>query len=268
MAPADWRGLPVRVASALVLAPPALAALYAGPPYSDVMVLLACGVGAWEWSRLCRAGRIDAAGLVTIAAVVAAVAAGAWGSFAVAGWIMAAGAMAATALATRNGQAAALWPGFGVVYLAAAGLAFVWLRGHDEGGARIVLWLIAVVAATDVGAYFAGQAIGGPKLAPAISPKKTWAGLIGGMVLAVAVGAGAAALIGRETLWQFALLGVALAITSQLGDLLESSLKRRFGAKDSSSLIPGHGGVLDRIDGLLAGALMLGGLSLLTKGPN
>ena len=246
-----------------------MAALYAGPPYSDALVLLVCGVGTWEWARLCRAGRIDTAGLATVVAVVAAVAAGAWGSFVVAGWIVAAGAMAATVLASRDGQGPALWPGFGVVYLAAAGLAFVWLRGHDDdAGRNVVLWLIAVVAATDVGAYFAGRAIGGPKLAPTISPNKTWAGLVGGVILALAVGAGLATLAGRGALWQFALLGVALAITSQLGDLLESSLKRRFGAKDSSNLIPGHGGVLDRIDGLLAGALMLGGLSLLTKGPS
>jgi phosphatidate cytidylyltransferase len=266
LAPVEWRGLPVRVVSALVLAPPALATLYAGPPYSDALVLLVCGLAAWEWARLCRLGRIDAAGAIAIAAVVAAVAASAWGDFALAGWVMATGAMASVLLTSRDGQAAAIWLGLGVVYLSAAGLAFVWLRGHDELGWHIVVWLIAVVVATDVGAYFAGRAIGGPKLAPSISPKKTWAGLIGGAVLALVVGIGVAALMGREALGHFALLGVALAITSQLGDLLESSLKRRFGTKDSSNLIPGHGGVLDRIDGLLAGALMLGGLNLLTKG--
>lgn len=124
---------------------------------------------------------------------------------------------------------------------------------------RWTLWLIAVVAATDIGGYFAGRFIGGPKIFPRISPKKTWSGTVGGWVMAMVVsgiflanGYGSPALL---------LLTLLVSIASQAGDLAESSMKRRAGVKDSSNLIPGHGGLLDRFDGLLGGCLMIGILS-------
>jgi phosphatidate cytidylyltransferase len=136
-------------------------------------------------------------------------------------------------------------------------VALVWLRG-DVGGARLILWLMATVWATDIGAFFAGRLIGGPKLAPRISPKKTWAGLIGAMASAGLVGIVADFSVpGAPGAAVLAAAGAVMAVVAQAGDLGESWVKRHFGAKDSSALIPGHGGLLDRVDGLLAAALAL-----------
>ncbi len=145
--------------------------------------------------------------------------------------------------------------GMVAICAAAAGL---WHIRADLGFAA-ALWLFAMVWATDVGAYFAGRAFGGARLAPAISPSKTWSGLVGGMVAALVVGAtlGDRAGITGVPLW----IGLAVAVLAQAGDLLESWMKRRAGVKDSGRLIPGHGGLFDRVDGLLPVALVLGGLA-------
>lgn len=167
-----------------------------------------------------------------------------------------------------------IWPGvlartgwmiFALVYLGFGCLALIALR---NAAMEIVLALIALVIATDVGAYFAGRAIGGPKIAPRISPSKTWAGLGGGMLGAALVGAAAGYLaempddlLGGDWPW-FALGGAGLAVVAQAGDFFESWLKRRAGVKDSGRLIPGHGGLFDRVDGLLA-VLFLAGIASL-----
>jgi phosphatidate cytidylyltransferase len=136
-------------------------------------------------------------------------------------------------------------------------MAFVILRGASDAGMLTIMWLFAVVWAADICAYFAGRLIGGAKLAPRISPKKTWAGLWG----AVAGGAAAGLAVGwaasPANLVLVAVLGGVLAVVEQLGDLFESALKRHYGVKDSGRLIPGHGGVLDRVDGLVAATLVL-----------
>jgi len=145
----------------------------------------------------------------------------------------------------------------GVFYVAVPAASLVWLRqlhvaNHPAAGAEVVLYVLFVVWATDIGAYFAGRRIGGKKLAPRISPNKTWAGLIGGMVSASIVGGICAVFTPYPPSWVAGMdLGILLAVISQVGDLFESWLKRRIGAKDSSTLIPGHGGLLDRVDGLV-----------------
>ncbi len=145
--------------------------------------------------------------------------------------------------------------GYGYVALPCASL--IWLRNAEfasdlNGGAHVVLYLLFVVWATDISAYFAGKRIGGPKLAPALSPNKTWAGLLGGMTAAAAIGAICASFTPYPlSLVGCALLAMLLAVVAQAGDLFESWLKRRAGVKDSGTLIPGHGGLLDRIDGLV-----------------
>jgi phosphatidate cytidylyltransferase len=125
-----------------------------------------------------------------------------------------------------------------------------------------LLWVLALVWATDTGAYIAGRRIGGAKLAPRISPNKTWSGLGGGIAAAALVGAVAALWLGTSSVWLLLGVSAALAIVEQVGDLAESAFKRRFGVKDSSDIIPGHGGVLDRVDGLLAVIVAVAGLSL------
>lgn len=150
----------------------------------------------------------------------------------------------------------AKWLIAGALYIAIPSGALIWLRGESTPGMITIFWLFAVVWSADIAAYLSGRGIGGPKLAPSISPKKTWAGFIGGVTCATVV-AGAFALYWDESPLSLALWGAVVAIASQAGDLLESGVKRRFGVKDSSALIPGHGGVLDRVDALVAGAVAM-----------
>jgi phosphatidate cytidylyltransferase len=150
------------------------------------------------------------------------------------------------------------WPAVavaaGVLFLGLAGATMIWLRADAAVGRANVFFLMLAVWATDIGAYLAGRWLGGPKLAPAISPGKTWSGAIGGLFAAVLVGLLFVRLLGGATLWRAALVLGGLSAVSQGGDLLESALKRHFGVKDSGHLIPGHGGLMDRLDGMLAAA--------------
>jgi phosphatidate cytidylyltransferase len=150
----------------------------------------------------------------------------------------------------------------GAIYCGMTLAALLIIRGAEHGLA-LSLWTLAIVVATDVGAYFAGRAIGGPKLAPRISPNKTWAGLVGGMVLAALAGMLVAGQGGLDL--AFAWAGAGLAVVAQLGDLFESWMKRLAGVKDSGRLIPGHGGVWDRIDGLVPVAWVVAALVLLSR---
>jgi phosphatidate cytidylyltransferase len=146
----------------------------------------------------------------------------------------------------------------GLVYTGLAILALGWLRLNPDAGRAILLFLLFVVWSSDVGAYVAGRLFGGRKLAPSISPGKTWSGAAGGLAAAILVGF-FGALLWRGPILPGILASMALGVASQLGDLLESGAKRRFGVKDSGRLIPGHGGLLDRLDGLMAASLLAGG---------
>ena len=157
-----------------------------------------------------------------------------------------------------------LWLAAGFVYIAVPCIALSWLRATPETGLAIILWLLAVVWATDIGAYFAGRGIGGPKLAPRISPKKTWAGLAGGMIAAGAVGAVTAAVLELPGTLGLIAFSMALAVVAQGGDLVESAVKRHFKVKDSGTIIPGHGGLLDRLDGLLTAAPAVAAVALMS----
>jgi phosphatidate cytidylyltransferase len=153
---------------------------------------------------------------------------------------------ASLALAERR-----IWVAGGVPYAGALALAPIVLRSDGEHGFLAVIFLFAIVWTTDIGAYFVGRAIGGPKLVPQVSPNKTWAGALGGMAAAVVVAVAAAKAAALTNLFAIAMLAVVLSVCAQGGDLFESILKRRFGAKDSSRLIPGHGGLMDRLDGFV-----------------
>jgi len=143
------------------------------------------------------------------------------------------------------------WTAAGFLYAAAAEIASVLVRLDQTKGFAALILILLVVWVTDIGGYFAGRGIGGPKLWPRVSPKKTWAGAVGGFAASLVVAAGFAAL-GLGKTGPILLLGAALSVASQLGDLFESAVKRRFGVKDSSHIIPGHGGLLDRLDGFVA----------------
>jgi phosphatidate cytidylyltransferase len=162
------------------------------------------------------------------------------------------------------------WLLLGLFYVSLPCLALLWIR-NLPGGLETLLWTLALVWATDTAAYVAGRGIGGPRLAPRISPNKTWAGLAGGVVGAALVGLAAALLRGGPAdaalpgeMWRLVALSGVLALVEQAGDLVESAVKRHFGVKDSGNLIPGHGGVLDRVDGLIAVSLAVAGLSALS----
>ena len=146
-----------------------------------------------------------------------------------------------------------------------------WGSSQPDGqgdGLTLLLWLLLTVWATDIFAFFVGRSLGGPRLAPRISPKKTWSGLAGGVLAAVAVGLAFAYGLDSSKNWAFPMvLGALLALIAQAGDLMESGLKRRFGVKDSSNLIPGHGGVLDRIDGLMPTSIAVAILIWLGEAP-
>ena len=159
-----------------------------------------------------------------------------------------------------------LWIATGLFYAAVMVVAPVVLRTDAEFGFAVMVLLFAVVWSTDIFGYFAGRAIGGPKLLPAVSPKKTWAGAVAGAAGAVAVTVLAARWFGLVDLGAIAAVALVLSVVSQFGDLLESWIKRRFGAKDASHLIPGHGGVMDRLDGFWAAALVGAAIGLARGG--
>jgi phosphatidate cytidylyltransferase len=143
----------------------------------------------------------------------------------------------------------------GIGYALAASIASSMVRRDPDSGFAALMLVLLTVWATDIGGYFAGRLIGGPKLWPQVSPKKTWAGAVGGFVASLAVAVGFAAFdLGK--FMPLLLLAAALSVAAQLGDLFESAVKRRFGVKDSSHIIPGHGGLMDRLDGFVAAIVL------------
>ena len=158
------------------------------------------------------------------------------------------------------------WLGTGALYLGLASIAFLWLRTDGISGRETTLWLLAVVWSVDIGAFLCGRIIGGPRLAPVISPGKTWAGLIGGLAGAGVAGAVTATVLDQDGVGPLAAGSAALGIVVQAGDLAESWAKRKLGVKDSGNFIPGHGGMLDRVDGLLAASAVVGLIGMMNDG--
>jgi phosphatidate cytidylyltransferase len=242
-----------RILSALVLAPLALGLVALGGLAFALWIALAAALMAREWARMTAADRVGAAAIVVGAGAVAGIGATAagippWQS----GFGLLAGMVLIYGLARSDGVEAPGWLAAGLLAIGLPSLAFVWLRDQPVGGRSMIFWLLAVVWATDIGAYVVGRSLGGPRLAPRISPNKTWAGLLGGVVSAALVSGLVAAVLDGAGLAVAALIGGGLAVVAQAGDLGESLVKRRFGVKDTGALIPGHGGLLDRVDGLLA----------------
>jgi len=207
---------------------------------------------AREWDRLTGGAGSGLLGLASSLALLVILALGYYGH---GGWALLALLPAVLVVAGlgRLAGRSMVWPVLGLFWLGLPCLALLWLRMGDNG-MLAVTWLFLAVWFCDTGAYFAGRGIGGPKLAPRISPKKTWSGLLGGMFLAAAASALLAVVLAQKDAVQFAVLGALLALISQCGDLAESALKRHFDVKDSGALIPGHGGILDRVDGVLFAA--------------
>ena len=242
--------LATRIISALVMAPAALLAAWWGGYAFAALAAAAAAAMAWEWHRMV-AGRFAVAGWISALAGGAA-ALGAVDRPGLSLALVAGAALASTALAPLHQERGRLWVGLGSLYTGLPAVALVWLRQGGDLGLPTLLWLLLLVWATDTGAYAAGRGLGGPLLLPRVSPKKTWAGLGGGVVCAGLAGLGVGYWLEGRVMVGVVLASGLLAVVAQAGDLMESWVKRRCGVKDSSNIIPGHGGVLDRLDGLLA----------------
>ncbi|MGY3605506.1 MULTISPECIES: phosphatidate cytidylyltransferase [unclassified Bradyrhizobium] len=241
------RNLLMRIIAALVLAPVAIAIAYAGGVLWTLLVTLAA-IGLYvEWLMVIGAGhtlRMTMAGALALAAAGLCLGAGRLDA---AVSVLAIGLIVIAVISSEQRR----WTIAGFCYAAVAEVASVLLRQDPEEGFVALLFVLLVVWATDIGGYFAGRSIGGPKLWPRVSPKKTWAGAVGSFVGSLVVAAGFA-VFGLGAVVPLLVLGAVLSVVSQFGDLFESAVKRRFGVKDSSHLIPGHGGLMDRLDGFVA----------------
>jgi phosphatidate cytidylyltransferase len=255
--------LALRICSALVLVPLALGAAYLGGWPFAVLWGLAAMVVLWEWNSLV-AGSDQRIVLTTGGASLAlAIALVLTGHLLAAVIVLAISTLGVASLAPAKRRT---WIAAGVPYAGALGVAPIVLRSDNGEGFLAIIFLFAVVWTTDIAAYFAGRAIGGPKLMPRVSPNKTWSGAIGGTLAAVVVALALAKVTALTGLFAIAMLAVILSICAQGGDLFESFLKRRFGAKDSGHLIPGHGGLMDRLDGFVTASVVAALIGLLRGG--
>jgi phosphatidate cytidylyltransferase len=257
----ETRNLLTRIAAALVLAPLALATAYAGGFLWAALVTLAA-IGLYvEWLSVVSTAR--ELRLVAVGAAALAVSGVCLALARVdASLVVLAVGLAAVALLGRQRRG---WSAAGFLYSAVAQVASVLVRFDPMTGWEALVLVLLVVWATDIGGYFAGRGIGGPKLWPRVSPKKTWAGAVGGFLGSLLVAAGCAGLgLGKPT--PLLALAAVLSVAAQLGDLLESAVKRHFGVKDSSHIIPGHGGLMDRLDGYIAAVLLAAIIGFLRGG--
>lgn len=266
--PADsaWRDLGVRAAAAALLIPFVIGCVWLGGTVYEILLLILAGLMIWEWCRLVFSSEERPVQVLVFvvgcAMSFALVKLGQplYATFALtAAWAVSVGYAAI-------GGAANFWRFCGLPYIVLPVLALFYLRAEPLLGLVAIIWLLAVVWATDTCAYFAGRLIDGPKLSPRYSPKKTWSGLAGGMI-----GAGVAAVLvtywaGLPGLLMAGALGAVTAFVSQAGDIFESACKRHFNVKDSGALIPGHGGILDRVDGLLFAAVFVAGVGFARHG--
>ena len=246
----DWNNLGMRAASAGVLIPAAVAAVYFGGWVLLLVVSVAVSLLALEWGGMSAPGAPIRVAAAVMAAVLLALFSAYYGHYRIAWAIAGVGAVVAAivgrSLSERPADAA-----YGVVYIAPAVLALFWLRAMPNGISWTIM-LLAVTWAADIFAFAVGNLLKGPKLWPRFSPNKTWSGFFGGLIGAMAAGVVVSLLWTAElTIGAAALVGLAGGIATMAGDLWESMLKRRFGVKDSGDLIPGHGGLLDRVDGLM-----------------
>ena len=240
----------VRTISAVILGVAVLFITWLGGIAFKFLTILIMALLFHEWFRIVHTRALSRpvwiAGALTMAVVSAALLLG----WTVVAWPLTIAGAAVTGLLRRlEGQD--LWPSLGLIYAGFFGASFIELRNGGEFGFAMMIVLFATIWCTDILAFFGGRAVGGPRLAPAISPKKTWSGFLFGLLGGAVGGAIAAVLFGATSILWIAFLAVVLSLAGQLGDLFESAFKRRYGVKDSGNIIPGHGGVMDRVDSLI-----------------
>ena len=259
--------LGLRAASAVVLSAYGVASVLGGWPWYAIMIFLGGSMMGWEWGRLCGAGRHGAAGAAVTALVMGIGFIGIFGKFDLAIAIALIGMPVVWGLASWARESSPIWQASGMIWIACPILAMHWVFQADPVHGQFAgAWVMLVAFASDIGGYFGGRWIGGPKLAPRISPAKTWAGLAGGMACAVVVAVVAAYVYDPRLILSALVGGIVLGGVAPIGDLFESHVKRQFRVKDSSGFIPGHGGVLDRFDGLGAAMLAAGLCAVFNEG--
>jgi phosphatidate cytidylyltransferase len=237
-----------RVLSALLLAGVAFGLAWAGLlPFAGLVFVVALAM-SWEWSRVVRGDGFDLTLVVHAIAVATAVALASFGFVALGVAVLLIGTIIVLALEFGSHP---LLSAAGVMYAGLPAVALLWLRSDEPRGFLAILFIVLVVAATDTAAFAAGRLIGGPRLAPRVSPNKTWSGLAGGVAAAAGVAAVFAVVIAAPVA-PLAVVGLLMGLLAQAGDLAESALKRAFDVKDASQLLPGHGGFMDRMDGLVS----------------
>lgn len=255
-APGRFSGdLRPRVVSGLVLSALALVLDYHGGLPFALLVTAIGLVMSWEWGRIVRGQSFDLAFYVHAGGVLLAIALAQAGLAALG--VVAAAVAAVIVLPVSFGRRGLL-SAAGVLYVSLPALTLVWMRGAPSHGFLAVLFVLLLVAMTDIGAYFGGRLIGGPKLWPRVSPNKTWAGLITGVAASAGSAAVFASQVAGASIGRLAMAGLLLGLLAQCGDLAESALKRDAGVKDASQLLPGHGGFLDRMDGVVLAAIAAG----------
>lgn len=257
----DWSNLALRVASAVVLVPAALFAAWHGGWLFLLLISVGTALLSIEWGGMSAPRAPVRVAAAVTAAVLVAVFLAHLGYFKSA-WLAAPLGALAAALVARGVAERAIDAGYGVLYIAPAAVCLVWLRSTNQGH-WWTLMLFACTWSADIGAFAVGSLLKGPKLWPRFSPNKTWSGFIGGLAAA----SGAATLMAGLSVFRLdvraaALVGLAVGLATMAGDLWESALKRRFGVKDSGDLIPGHGGLLDRVDGLMFAVVVMAGARL------
>jgi phosphatidate cytidylyltransferase len=250
-----WTDLGVRTLSSVVLIPLVLACVWLGGVWFVILATLLGVLIAYEWSSIANAGNAQQFALLSLTAIVAGLLQSGHVDQMVCIAAVAALAIVTAVHATLGVGTPTFWSKIGALYVGLPTLALVFLRADEIWGAKAIVWVMVIVWSADVMAYFAGRLIGGPKLAPVLSPKKTWAGLGGAIV-----GASLASLVfglitSLDRIWPLVVLAAICAVLEQGGDIFESALKRFHGIKDSGNLIPGHGGIIDRVDGLIVVAV-------------
>ncbi|MFZ4122259.1 MAG: phosphatidate cytidylyltransferase [Caulobacterales bacterium] len=248
-----WSDLGPRVLSAAALIPAALWCAWAGGPWLAGATGAAVVIMSFEWARMSAPKRLGVSWALTFVGAFGGVVLASWGAMTWA-WLWLFGWSLLSAVFAERGVGR-LEQALGALYVGVPPALFLWLRSHDPGGVVVILGLFVIMWSADMAGYFAGRLIGGPRVAPAISPHKTWAGVLAGFFAGGLAGVGCGFAFGGPLLvWGTA--GVTLAVVGLSGDLLESLVKRRFGVKDASRIIPGHGGMLDRLDGLITATLV------------
>jgi phosphatidate cytidylyltransferase len=251
--------LQARILSALVLVAIAVLGVYLGGIGTGVIAAAFVAIVHAEWASVTEGATLPSAVYTVVVAVATAISG--------LGLILPAIVIVLVAILVSGIARRQAWQPAGILYAAALGISLVALRIAPGDGVAALVFLFAVIAATDTAAYFAGRLIGGPKLWPSVSPNKTWAGTIGGLIGGIVAGLIAARLLGIQVTLALGFVALLISVAGQAGDLFESSVKRRFGVKDAGRILPGHGGMMDRLDSLAFGSVLAVAIGWAHGGP-